>query len=97
MRTKQNGERGCLGGSGLFRSERRREQILDVVEERELPLSVAELADAVTDDSEPATPKAGDWDQVRLQLHHVDLPKLQHRGVLEYDASRNVVSGVDDE
>ena len=96
MRTMENTDCRGPGWSRQLRPQIHREQVLAVVQNQELPLSLSELADAVTERAEPPRPlptqRGVDADRVRVRLHHVDLPKLRERGAIEYDASRNVVS-----
>ena len=96
MRTRENVESCGFARNGRLQSEHRCERILSVIEDQTLPLSVSELADAVADQADPSEPQTTrrdvDPDRVRIRLHHVDLPRLHEWGVLEYDASRNVVS-----
>ena len=96
MRTRENVDSGSFARNGQFHSEHRRERILTVLENQTLPLSLSELADAVADRADPSDPQTTrgdiDADCVRIRLHHVDLPRLHDQGVLEYDATRNVVS-----
>ena len=90
MRTKEGSESSSFAMGGQIQSARRRERILTILADRELPLSVSELADAVVEQTESSARR--DAERVRIRLHHVDLPKLHERGMVEYDASQNVVS-----
>lgn len=69
----------------LLASERRR-ILLCVLEDRQTPLDLEELARLVTehedgiDGAEPT-----DVDQVAITLHHNHLPKLAKYGLVEYD------------
>ena len=96
MRTRENIDTCSFAWNGQLRSKHHCERALDALENETLPLSVAELADAVADLADPSEPQTTrgdvDPDLVRIRLHHVDLPRLDDQGVLEYDASRNVVS-----
>lgn len=96
MRTRENVDSRRFVRNGQFHSEQRRDRILTVLENQTLPLSISELADAVADRPDPSKPQSTrhdvDADHVQIRLHHVDLPRLHERGVLEYDASQNVVS-----
>jgi len=90
METKDTAESTRLGSKRELCLERRRERILAVVEDGDLPLSVSDLTDLVTDqswgsDDDPA--------KLRVRLHHVHLPKLDELGVLQYDESQNAVVG----
>ncbi|WP_232700441.1 DUF7344 domain-containing protein [Halobacterium wangiae] len=87
MKMEENPEPAHLGSNRELRLGRRRELVLTTVENRELPLSLTELAEAVADQSADS-----DADTLRVRLHHVHLPVLEERGALEYDPSRNVVS-----
>lgn len=72
-------------------SDERRRITMQVLTERELPLTVGELAEEVaayeTGDDGP-TPPAKD---VRADLHHVHLPLLDDYDVVEYDWRANRV------
>lgn len=94
MRTRAITEPRDDAWSRELRPERHRERVLTVLENRELPVSLTELADAVLDHAGPMSPLAtqGNAETVRVRLHHVDLPKLADRGAIEYDAANNVVS-----
>lgn len=97
------------------RLNERRLSILECLRRRTTPVTLSELAAAMT--VEPAASRAarrgtgatirigskftedgtvcGDDEQLRVKLHHVDLPLLDDLGFLEYDADRNVVSPPD--
>lgn len=96
MRTRDNVDSRSLAWNGQLQSEHHCERVLTALENQTLPLSVSELADAIAGQADPSNPQSTrqdvDTDRVRIRLHHVDLPRLHDRGVLEYDASRNVVS-----
>lgn len=74
----------------------RREHVLAVVESSESPLSLSALVDALVERADPSSSRFTrenlDPERVRVRLHHVDLPKLQAAGALEYDRSNHVVS-----
>jgi len=98
MRTDDKSESPRPSLPGQLESERRRERVVEVLKNREPRLSLSELVDAVANEAGASTPVAAqadaDADRVRVRLHHVDLPKLEERDVLEYDPARNVVSKV---
>lgn len=96
MRTRDNVDSRSFTWNGQRQSEHHCERVLDTLENQTLPLSVSELADAIAGQADPSNPESTrqdvDTERVRIRLHHVDLPRLHDRDVLEYDASRNVVS-----
>ncbi|MFC7096684.1 DUF7344 domain-containing protein [Halobaculum marinum] len=75
----------------VLSSERRR-HVLAVVSARESPVSLAALAAAVVareDDADPADDTARE--HAKISLHHVHLPMLDERGVLQYDTDAHVI------
>lgn len=91
MIPKEASESSSVAMGGQIQSAHRRQSILTIVADRELPLTLSELADAVVEQAEP--PAQPDTERVRTRLHHVDFPKLHERGMVEYNPSQNVVSG----
>lgn len=73
----------------LLVAQRRRE-VLYVLYRRPGPITVSELTDEVASVEE--TPP----ERVATALHHVHLPKLDERGVVNYDAEAGTVRLVDD-
>lgn len=94
MRTRSITEPSGDAWSRELRPERHRERVLTVLDDRELPVSLSDLADAVLEHAGPMSPLATqeDAESVRVRLHHVDLPKLADSGAIEYDQENNVVS-----
>ena len=96
MRTRETTDTHRRAWSRQLRPERHRERVLAVLQARELPVSLSELADALLDQAEPPQPLATrsdvDAERLRVRLHHVDLPKLANSGKIEYDASNHVVT-----
>lgn len=78
------------------RPARRRRRVLEAIRDSARPLRLEELARAVVGRETPrgTLPEGddGETERVRILLHHVDLPKLQTRGAIEYDPSRRLVS-----
>jgi hypothetical protein len=96
MRTRETTDASGSAWRKAIRPERHRERILTIVRNRDLPLSLADLAELVVDQAGPSTPRSTrreeDVERARICLHHVDLPKLRDRGAIEYDPSNQVVS-----
>lgn len=75
----------------LLSSDRRR-LVLDALGERSDPIGLEELSSAVaqweagTEDVDAEAEK-----RVRIDLHHVHLPKLSDHGVLSYDPDAHLV------
>lgn len=81
-------------------SSRRRRAILGVLDDRTPPVALSDLAaDLVTrEDGERADVgrrRGGIEREVAISLHHVHLPKLADRGVLDYDPELNLVRSFD--
>lgn len=66
----------------------RRRQTLRVLVDRDTPLELTALADAVAERSDEVV----DPTEVAVSLHHVHLPKLAAHGVVEYDTESNRVT-----
>lgn len=62
-----------------------RRTVLEVLDEREEPITRDDLARAA------AAPLSRRAEELRVDLHHVHLPRLDAMGLLEYDASTAVV------
>jgi hypothetical protein len=73
----------------------RRDQTLTAIREHVAPVSLDELVETLTDGEsthqDTNADPAADPRTVRLHLHHVDLPRLHHLGVIEYDHAHNIV------
>ena len=74
---------------------RRRRIALSVLAEREPPINVDSLGQAVAE-RERSVPNERATHHVRMSLHHAHLPKLADAGLIEYDWERGVVEGVRD-
>lgn len=78
----------------LQQSERR-ERVLTVIRDSTLPISLSDIARVLLEQEMTQVGATGEdgsnTHHVRQQLHHVDLPKLQDAGLIEYDTSRNIV------
>ena len=75
---------------------RRRRIVLSVLAERELPIDIGTLGQAVAEHERPA-PNDRAVHHVRMSLHHAHLPKLADAGLVEYDWERGVVEEAVDE
>lgn len=73
----------------LLASERRR-TLLAVLAERKTPLSVQELAGAMVD-RETGGHDLDVQDEILLTLHHVHLPMLDDKEIVDYDAAEQRV------
>lgn len=74
--------------------------ILDALLDHPGPRSLNDLAaELVANERDrgatPETPDPGHQEEVRLRLHHVDLPMLAAGGYLEYDPDTHLVSLAD--
>lgn len=65
-----------------------RRAVLEILADREPPVTLDRLATAIAARSETA-----ETDRVRLLLHHEHLPRLDDGDVLEYDADDRRVTG----
>lgn len=75
-------------------SRPRRQDVVSLVVERDRPLALDEIA-AELATSERRTASADDpvdESSLRITLHHVDLPKLDDIGLIEYDSDEKTVS-----
>jgi hypothetical protein len=69
----------------LLASERRR-VVLDILGERSGPVSLEELATAVTaTENDTDAPDKDAVERVRIALHHKHLPKMADLGIIDYD------------
>jgi len=69
----------------LLANDRRR-HTLDVLADRDLPLTLDEIAEAVAAREVDATDsRPGTLKDVKITLHHVHLPKLAEADVVDYD------------
>lgn len=86
------------GSQPLFEvlAVRRRRIALSVLTERELPIDVGTLGQAVAE-RERSAPDEQTVHRVRMSLHHAHLPKLADAGLVEYDWERCVVEESVDE
>ena len=75
---------------------RRRRIVLSVLAEREPPIDVGTLGQAVAE-RERSAPDEQTVHHVRMSLHHAHLPKLADAGLVEYDWERCVVEEAVDE
>lgn len=69
---------------------RRRRLALSVLVEREPPIDVGTLSQAVAE-REGSTPDDRAVHHVQMSLHHAHLPKLADAGLVEYDWERGIV------
>lgn len=75
----------------LLADERRR-IILELLEERETSLSLAELvADIDARESDEIGANDSSADEIQIMLHHVHLPMMADLGVVDYDAETNYI------
>lgn len=92
--TTEQAERDELSVSerhDLLSSDRRR-LVLDALAERTEPIGLTELASAVAEwEAGPAEVDEEREERVRIDLHHVHLPKLSDHGVIGYDPDAHVV------
>ena len=78
----------------LLASNRRR-VLLDVVEDRSMPVSLDTLAAAVGEaEGDAAGLGTEAIDLIAITLHHNHLPRLADAGVLDYDPTSNHVTSV---
>jgi Fe2+ or Zn2+ uptake regulation protein len=71
-----------------LRSNRQRRATLEVLTEGTRSLSIDELAEAVAE----RTPAETTVDQVKIRLHHANLPLLADAGVVDYDREEGTVT-----
>lgn len=80
--------------SRLLASERRR-VLLDVIEDRSIPVGVealaADVGEAEFGESDLPPERT---ERISITLHHNHLPRLAQAGVLDYDATANHVVAV---
>lgn len=71
----------------LFGDPRRR-CVASIVAERRRPVGLEELADELTSGERSVSTPGGDEDsEVPVALHHVDLPRLDDVGLIDYDST----------
>lgn len=79
-------------------ADSRRQLALRVLDEHESPVTLRDLANEIVtrehDAALPNVPSSAVRD-VHASLHHVHLPKLSDADVIDYDTTRNRVTGVD--
>lgn len=79
----------------LLSSERRR-ILLDVLDERSIPVDVEELALAIAEREEGVDSlRADDVERVAISLHHHHLPRLADGGIVDYRPASNRVESFD--
>lgn len=88
---EERGATGDRGDDAAATLDERRRAVLSAIESRAEPVVMEDLARAVvaTDGGEDAAPDAPRSAVVRL--HHVDLPKLDEAGLVEYDSDEGTV------
>ncbi|WP_248905746.1 DUF7344 domain-containing protein [Halocatena marina] len=70
----------------------RRQHIMSIIAERTLPLPLGELETALRSSSRSqTTDEDGDGSTLLATLHHVDLPRLDDVGLIEYDNDEKTV------
>ncbi|MDS0279980.1 hypothetical protein NDI85_19535 [Halomicroarcula sp. S1AR25-4] len=77
---------------------RRRQALRYLAGNGDGPVEVATLADALRNSADSTTvPPSREKERLEVTLHHVDLPKLDEMGLLEYDRQHRTVSyhGID--
>lgn len=72
-------------------ADQRRRNLLRHLLECDPPVSVTEIAEALQ--SHGHVGSVEERRKLRISIHHVHLPKLDERGVLDYDAETNRVVG----
>lgn len=73
-------------------SSARRRTVIEVLEGVSVPVSVEDLANVIAirgDDVD--RDRVDDVERIAIALHHVHLPKLSARGVLDYDPASHEV------
>lgn len=75
----------------LFENPRRR-RVASIVAERRRPIRLEELAGELsTRERSPSTAGENGDDTIHVSLHHVDLPRLDDVGLIDYDRSDRTV------
>lgn len=93
-----HGPFGPVTVGGRHRSDERNASVLRYLREQVEPVHLSELAAEIVREAREAEGvihEDGDADplgRVQVRLHHVDLPKMDDAGVLDYDAERRVAS-----
>lgn len=70
----------------------RRRSVLAALRSVGGPLQRDALAHAIADGEDGSRPSPETVDDLRVQLHHVHLPKLEAAGLVEYDAAEGTVT-----
>lgn len=81
-------------------SNRCRRYTIEALSDREPPIALVDLADAVATRKSKTEADGGSEktaDEIASLLHHTHLPKFDDANVLEYDIERNVVTSIDRE
>lgn len=87
-------EAGRVDGPATNVLNQRRRTVLAVLESRNGSRDRAELAGEVAAREAEGEPSTEAVEEVAVRLHHVDLPKLDEAGLVEYDADDGTVSRV---
>lgn len=72
--------------------------VLSALQDHQAPVSIETLAMELADwhDQRPVSEPAGaDGDDLKLSLVHTHLPKIADAGLVDYDASRQVVTAIE--
>ncbi|MFA9501151.1 hypothetical protein ACERIM_00035 [Natrinema sp. H-ect1] len=75
-------------------SHQRRRAILDLLFTHDRPLTITDLRNEVVEkeqDAEITEIPSERVKQVQISLHHVHIPKLEEKGVVNYDSNRKIV------
>ncbi|WP_312908271.1 DUF7344 domain-containing protein [Natronosalvus caseinilyticus] len=75
-------------------SHHRRRAILDLLLTHDRPLTLTDIRNEVVEKeqgTEITEIPSKQVQQVHISLHHVHIPKLEEKGVINYDSSRNLV------
>jgi len=75
----------------LLATEERRE-VLESLDDRQLPIDLEELACVVEGASQPEDAAGENTESVKIELHHMHLPKMAEMDVIDYDADANQVT-----
>lgn len=76
-------------------ADRRRREILDILQQQETPVDRRDLAEEVATaerDTDPADLSEHAIESVEITLHHNHLPRLDEAGFLTYDTQQNLVT-----
>ena len=75
-------------------SHQRRRAILDLLLTHDRPLTITDLRNEVVEKEQGTVITKIPSEQVKqahISLHHVHIPKLEEKGVVNYDSNRNIV------